>query len=175
MTNYLAPFIVPLLIAALMVRRSAKARKIRIARMWVTPALFGVLVVLSLVVEPALPVYALAAFAAAAALGAATGYFRALHTFLTVDPATGNLTARPTVVGTILLLALFVVRFGLRQTIPQAEGLHGHMSETVLIATNTIIIFTVAMLFAQAYFVRARARPLLEAHRAATAGGSGAQ
>lgn len=164
-----APYIVPLLIMAVIARRSGQARKLRLGRMWVRPALFGLIALAALAAAPSPSLVVALAFVAVAVAGAGAGFLRARHLHLTVDPDTGELSSRATWVGTALILGLFALRFGLKLVFPEMEH-PGHGGGAVTQAANGLLIFTVTMLAAQTYFIHARARPLLAAHAARSAG-----
>src|SRR5215469_6375659 len=111
----LSPYILPLLIAALLFRRVMRAQKpqtIRIERLWIFPLLLTVVTAMSLAREPAPNFLVLIAFMAAALIGAAIGWFR-VHTLeFSLDAESGKVAARATQFGALLILALIVLRMG---------------------------------------------------------------
>ena len=107
--NYL-PLIIVLLIV---LRRSGRSQKVRMPRLWITPFLSVIAVGSFLVREPPPSLYAWVIFVAAAALGAGAGYYRALHMELSVDSNSGEVMSKATPLGTILIVATLLIRFGL--------------------------------------------------------------
>jgi hypothetical protein len=95
--NYL-----PLVIALLIVlRRSGRARKVRVERAWITPTLAVLGVWTTLSREPLPGGAALALLVAAALIGIGAGYYRALHIELSLDPESGQVMSKATPFGTI--------------------------------------------------------------------------
>lgn len=171
MLKDLAPLIVPLIAAGLVVRRAARARTIRLRRMWIAPAIFMVLTVAALVSAPLPSLPMMGVFVAAAAVGGGLGFLRAHHQHLSIDPETGAISSRATTVGSALVAILFVVRFGLKTAFPQL-GDHGHGGAAFVQWGNAFLIFTVAMLIAQTVWIRSRTQPLLAEHAARTGAGA---
>ena len=167
MAHQFLPYIVPLLLIGLVLRRTTRARTINPGRMWIAPVIYGALAVSALLAGPFPGLLFLAIFIVAVLAGAGLGYFRAIHQTLTVDPETGKVTSQPTTIGAILVLVLFAVRFGIKSAFPDLSN-HAHASNDVTQGANALLLFTVAMLIAQAVFLRNRTRPLLEAHAAAS-------
>src|SRR5215472_14244774 len=94
----------PLAIALLIVlRRSGRAKKVRVdERAWLIPIL-GVVGVWSTLAREPIP----------GAVGLGAGYYRALHIELSLDPATGQVMSKATAFGTIQIAVFLVNRFGL--------------------------------------------------------------
>jgi hypothetical protein len=160
-----APYIVPLLIVALILRRSMRARKVSMTGIWIRPAIFGLMLGGALAAGPVPPLLILAAFVVAAAAGAGVGYLMARHQHLTIDPTTGQISSRSTMIGTLLILGLFVVRFGAKAAFPELAN-PGHAAAQVTQAANGLLVFTVAILVTQSVLVWRRAQPMLAAHAA---------
>jgi len=167
--NYL-----PLVIALLIVlRRSGRAKKVRVERAWLTPilAILGVWATLSR--EPLPGGVALAILVGAAAIGIGAGYYRALHIELSLDPETGQVMSKATPFGTILIAVFLVMRFGLdyafnggwqpgppRFVMPPPQ--HG---VDVLRLADAALIFSTAMTIAQRVEILRRAHTLLTARK----------
>lgn len=176
-TNYLIFAAVILLIARLAVRRSARSRRIRIQRMWLSPILASIATVSTLAREPFPSIWALGIFALATAAGAGSGYFRALHTELTLDPETGNVSSRATPIGSALVVVFLFLRFAIeyfvKSGVPQAgfghrvlEGPAAHGVDLFRLA-DAALIFSTMMTVARRYEVWRRAMPMIAAHKAA--------
>jgi hypothetical protein len=138
--------------------------------MWIAPAIILVLTCAALAQSRMPGPIALAAFAAAALAGMGVGYLRARHQALSVDPATGEVTSKPTQVGTILIVALFAIRYGLHFLVPQmADHPGGRAAADAIAWTNGALIFAAAMLVTQAIVLWLRTQPLLAEHAARAA------
>lgn len=166
-TTHLAPYIVPLLVAGLMLRRASRARKIRPSRIWIGPAIFALLAAFALAAGPMPALLVIGLYAAAVVVGAGLGYLRARHQVLSIDPQTGQISSQATLVGTLLFLGIFVFRFGLKLAFPEM-GDHAHANLDMTEAANGLLLLTVAMLATQAALLWNRSRPLLAAHAART-------
>jgi len=167
-----APYIVPLLIAAIIVRRSMQARKVNTGRMWLRPAILLLMLGGALAEAPMPGVIAIAGFFAAAAAGIAFGAYMASHQHLTIDETTGHISSRSSTIGTILFLGLFAVRFGAKLVFPDLAQ-PGHAATQVTQVANGLLVFTVAVLIAQTVSVWQRTQPLLAAHAARKLSGQG--
>jgi hypothetical protein len=162
--NYL-----PLVIALLIIlRRSGRTQKVRMPRLWTTPFLSAVAVGSFLVREPPPSLFALAIFVAAAALGAAAGYYRALHIELSVDPQSGEVMSKATPIGTILIVATVLIRFGLDYAVnggwrpgpPRFVQAPPHGVDIFRLA-DALMILTTVMSLAQRLEILRRAHALL--------------
>ena len=171
MKEYL-PYIVPLLFATLIVRRSLQARKVNTGRMWVRPVILLLMLGGALAYAPMPGVIAIAGFFAAAAAGVAFGAYMASHQHLTIDEKTGHISSRSSIIGTFLFLGLFAVRFGAKLVFPDLAQ-PGHAATQVTQAANGLLVFTVAVLIAQAVSIGRRTKPLLAAHAARKLSGEG--
>ena len=167
-----APYIVPLLIAAIIVRRSLQARKVNTGRMWIRPVILLLLLGSALAEGPVPGVIAIAGFCAAAAAGVAFGAYMASHQHLTIDEKTGHISSRSSTIGTLLFLGLFAVRFGARLVFPDLAQ-PGHAATQVTLAANGLLVFTVAVLITQTVSIWRRTQPLLAAHVARKLSGEG--
>ena len=169
LSNYL-----PLVIALLIVlRRSGRAQKVRVERMWVTPvlSLFGIWS--TLVREPFPGAVALAILVAASAIGIGAGYYRALHIELSRDPGTGQIISKATPFGTILIAVFLILRFGLdyavnggwkpgppRFVMPPPQ--HG---VDLFRLADAALLFSTGMMLGQRFETLRRAHALLRAEK----------
>lgn len=152
--SHTASFVLPLIVFALIIRRSLRERKVKTSRMWLYPAILGLIALYTMAHEPMPGPGAIAGFAGAAVLGAGLGYLRARHQQFTLDPATGEVSSKATPIGTILIGGFFVARFGLEFTtrardVPHALGLQR--------ATDLGLIFSFALMAAQRWEIWKRA------------------
>jgi hypothetical protein len=155
--RHASSFIVPLLVFLLILRRSLRERKVRTTRMWLYPAILGAAALYTMAHEPIPGLAAIAGFIGAAIAGAGLGYLRARHQQFTLDPATGEISSKATPIGTILIGAFFVARFGLEffthaRDLPHALGLQR--------ATDAGLIFAFALMVAQRWEILRRAKTL---------------
>lgn len=164
---HLSPFIVPLLIGALILRRAMRAQKpqtVRMTRLWVFPGLLLLMTTMSLWHEgfPGVPVSLV--LIAAAAAGGAIGWFR-VHTLeFSLDAETGKVSARASQLGALLIFALIALRY-LGDYAIKTFGLTA--GAKFLHATDATLLFSTAMLIARSIHTWIKAQELITAHRAA--------
>lgn len=168
----LAPYLVPVLIVALIARRTLRAqtpKRVRTSRLWVGPVYLAVGMALVLATSPMPGLFGALLFVVGAAVGAVVGYLRALHQEFSIEPETGNVMSKTTPLGSILFLGLFVVRFGLSSWF-QAGSAPGSLqarSAQIVLYTDTMLFFAFAMVTVSAWETWRRTRPLVAAHGAA--------
>lgn len=155
--SHASSFLVPVLVFLLILRRSLRERKVRTTRMWLYPAILGAAALYTMAREPMPGLAAVAGFIGAAIFGAGFGYLRARHQQFTLDPATGEISSKATPLGTILIGAFFLARFGLEffthtRDMPHALGLQR--------ATDAGLIFAFALMVAQRWEISQRAKAL---------------
>ena len=161
------PLIVPILVVALILRRSMTSRAVRPQMMWIRPAILLILAGVTLASSPMPGAIALAAFAVAALVGGGVGYLRARHLELSVDPATGVVSSKATPIGTILIVGLVMIRIGLKYAFPEmGANPGGHAAADAIAWTNGALIFSAAMLVTQAIVIWQRTQPLLAEYAA---------
>ena len=153
--RHASSFIVPVLVFLLILRRSLRERKVRTTRMWLYPVILGAAALYTMAHEPIPGPAAIASFIGAAIAGAGLSYLRARHQQFTLDAATGEISSKATPLGTILIGAFFVVRFGLEffahaRDVPHALGLQR--------ATDAGLIFSFALLVAQRWEILRRGK-----------------
>ena len=118
---------------------------------------------------------AIAAIVAGLALGAVVGWYRGRLTRISIDPETHAMTSQSSVWGVVLIGALFVVRFGLRDYImqggmEQAAGAHAKLGETATLITDGLLAFSVGMMGMARVEIWMRASKMLAEAQAAKAG-----
>jgi hypothetical protein len=186
----LLPYLAPLLVLFIMYRRIGRVRRVRVSRLWLPPLII-LLAGGSALYYSGLPTPLWAgAWLLAAVAGAAIGYLRASHTHLSVHPETGEVQSTQTAAATAIIMGLFVVKFGLNLVFPQLNGgqrpsamsaftpdtidavqaAHqvSHTATNINYATDTLLIFSIALLVASALETWLRAQRLLAAHRGET-------
>lgn len=157
-------YLVPLLAVAMIVLRNARERRLRVERLWVAPLLFLLITGLVFAAQPPPVPAMLAVDLAALALGAVAGWWRGRLTRITVDPETHALTSKPSVWGMLLILGLFVVRYGLRSLGPQTAG---RLHVSAVQVTDALMLLAVGLVCAQRLEIALRATRLLREARAA--------
>lgn len=157
--------IVPLLVAAIVLRRALRAQKprtVRTTRLWIFPGLLLLVTLTSLTHEgfPA-PLVALV-FIVAAAAGGAIGWFR-VHTLeFSLDAESGKVSQRATQFGAFLILGLIGLRY-LADYAIKAFGLNA--GAKLLHATDATLLFSTSMLVARSIHTWIKARALIAAHK----------
>jgi len=163
----LGPYIVPLLIAVIILRRAMRAQKprtVRMQRLWIFPALLLFVTLNSLWHEGFPGFVVVLVFTAAAAAGAAIGWFR-VHTLeFSLDAESGKVSARATQLGALLIVGLIAVRYLAELGIKQF-GLNAGAS--LLHASDATLVFSTTMLVARSVHTWIKARALIAAHRRA--------
>jgi hypothetical protein len=159
-----ATYIVPLVIAAVIILRNSRARRLRIESLWIGPVIILALVGLALsqagMPSPAMIGIDLVALGA----GAALGWWRARFTHITVDPATHQLTSRASPVGMFIVLGIFLLRYAIRIYAEQnAATLHMPVAEIA----DAALVVSVGLVCAQRLEIFTRASRLLAEARAA--------
>jgi Protein of unknown function (DUF1453) len=166
----LLPYLLPLLFLMLIVRRGMTARKIKIERMWVMPALL-ILAGASLFTAAQVPSpLIMAELAAALAGGGVVGWYRGRLTHITIDPATHDLTSRTSPVGVVLIAVLFAARYGIRVAFPSAGYEHpGSLGSQAGAIADALALFGIGAMVVQRLEMWLRCRRLLaEAQGAGT-------
>lgn len=125
-TSYLIFFIVIALIMGLRIWRGSRARKLKVERMWIRPAIIGVFLGMSIYGQPP-PMTApiLAALAVCIVAGFAMGWYRGRMVKVSIDPATHDLTSRASPWGILIFLGLMIVRMGARFVLREEHDVAG--------------------------------------------------
>jgi hypothetical protein len=167
----LGPYIVPALVVLFLARRliTNKPQKVRVNLLFLRPLIIAFAVVALLSVSPLPHLFWLIGFVIALALGAGVGFFTTHHQEFSIDYDTGEITSRATPIGSILIVALFAVRFGLRFVMGGGGTSFGppvHPSADVVGWTDAGLMFSTGFVFARAATTWLRARPLIAEHKA---------
>jgi hypothetical protein len=104
----------------------------------------------------------LAVDAAALGLGVLAGWWRARLTRITVDPGTHALTSKTSPLGMLLILAIFVVRNGVRSFGAETAGA---LHVSALQITDALMLLAVGLVCAQRLEIALRATRLLNEAR----------
>ena len=168
------PYLVPLLIVALVawrMSRALKGRPVKPSRLWIRPALITVVMVLVFATSPSVPTpFWLAIFAGAAVVGAGLGYLLSRHQELTLDPVSDAITSKTSPFGVVLFVVLFVGRFVFRTSMQGglAPGNVAAHSAQITLSTDAALLFLLGLVCAQAWEIWRRTRPLVAEHAART-------
>jgi hypothetical protein len=167
-----APYLVTLLVVALVARRIMKAqepRKLKLNRLWILPGVLVAVTILTLANGRTPSLLVIGAYVLAAAAGGAFGWFR-VHTLeFTVAPDTREISTKASPLGALLLVGLLVFRYGLKYALNLE-----HVNGAALVRwTDGLLVFGVAILVAQSAHTWLRVRHLLSSTPPAPISGPG--
>lgn len=143
--QYAIPLAIFAVIFAFRVRRMSQERPLQLERLWIVPAIFGALLVVTLI---ATPPHGLGWLWVALALpiGAALGWWRGTSVRIAVDPATHRLNQRASPLAIVVLLLLVVFKQAARY---EGGALHADvtaLSDALLaLATATFAVLRLEM------------------------------
>lgn len=149
--------IVLLLLLYWRLRRMLRPARLKLGRLWIRPAILLVLAGLALLAPhrgaPRLTGAEWGGLAVAALLGMAAGWWMGRNMAIEVHPDDGTLMTRGNVAAIMVIVALVLVKLGMRPLLAM-EG--GHLD--VLLITDGLIVFSVALFTARSaeMFLRAR-------------------
>jgi hypothetical protein len=153
------------LVLFLRMRALTRERRLRLELMWIVPVIMLVAAAALFLQYPPHGtdwLWLAVIFAA----GAGLGWWRGRLIPITVDPDTHLLNTKPSPAALLFLLALFVVRFGLRGTLT-AESASWRISPALV--TDGFVVFSVGLFSISRLEMALRAWRLLGAARAAKA------
>jgi hypothetical protein len=161
------PYVVPLLILALILRRALRSRTVKMEQLWVYPAILAALAGSAIAREPLPGPITLAGLVAALIVGGLIGWYRGRLTQITIDPKTHVLTSKASVAGTVLIAVVFAIRYGLEMAV---QGRGAVMPTTLHLdvagITDGLMVFLVAMMSVQRIEMFIRCQKLLGQARA---------
>jgi len=108
------PYLIMAVALIFMIRRNLAARRIRAGTLWVLPLILIAIAALAIAQTPPHDALGVAILAVGAAAGAAAGWYRGKLTHITLDPETGVLTGKGSVMGLVVILGLLVARQAIR-------------------------------------------------------------
>lgn len=156
-------YLIPLALVAVIIFRNARARQLRIERMWVVPVLLLALSVLSISQQPPSGPVGIGLDIAALAIGAFLGWHRGRFTRISVDPATQVITSQTSPVGMLMILVIFALRGGVRvYALQNANALHMSVADL----TDAFLLLAVGLVCTQRLEMALRATRLLNEARA---------
>jgi Protein of unknown function (DUF1453) len=125
-TTYLVTFAVVALFMGVRIWRGAKARKLKVERMWIRPVIVLAILGLSIASQPpTLEPITLVVLALLIAVGFALGMLRGRMVKVSINPETHDLTSQQSPWGTLIFLAVMVVRTGARFVLRGEQELAG--------------------------------------------------
>jgi len=125
-TTYLVAFIVIALVMGLRIWRGSRARKLKVERMWIRPAIILVFLGLSIYGQPPpLTAPVLIGLGVAIAAGFALGWFRGRWVKVSIDPVTHDLTSKASPWSMLIFLGLMVARMGARFVLREEHDVAG--------------------------------------------------
>lgn len=147
------------ILVAVLLLRNRRPRALRVERLWIRPLLFLAIFVSTLAAAPP-PVTptSFAVLAAALVVGGALGWQRGRFIHIEVDPTSHDLTSRVSPVGLVFVLALVLVRTGMRSALTGNAALGGL---SAALAADALIGLAAAMMAVQSLEMWLRARRLL--------------
>jgi len=157
----LLPYIVPLLLLVIVVRRSLRERRVRLQTLWIAPAVFTAVTVYVLAHSPPPSLLGVAELVGGFAVGCGIGWLRGRTTRLRIDHATGDLLSRATPLAMILFAAVFVGRTSLRLALLQEPSAAGGVHPDLPRFTDILLVFALGMVAAQRLEIWLRGRKFL--------------
>jgi len=157
-------YLIPVLVIGLVILRNARARHLRVERLWISPVLLLVLTATTFSQQRMPTPIMIAVDVVALALGATLGWWRGRFTKITVNPETHDLTSQASPLGMVLILAIMVIRQGVRG---YATANAGVLHVSVVDVTDAILLLAVGVVCAQRLEMALRANRLLTEARAA--------
>lgn len=158
-------YLIPLLVIAMVIVRNARARRIRIERLWISPAVVMLMTILAFSANPPPGPMGVALDVAAVAVGGFLGWWRARASKFTIDPETHVITSKVSPWGMLLILGIFALRYVLRSVLGGGGGSALHITASE--ATDSFLLLAVGVVSAQRIEWLIRARKLLAEAKAA--------
>jgi hypothetical protein len=163
----LLPYIIPLLILLLVIRRGMMARKIKVERMWVLPVLLICAGASMFAAAQTPSPLVMAELAVALAAGGVVGWYRGRLTHISIDPATHDLTSKTSPVGVVLVAVLFAARYAIRLALPGATvGQPGSLETQAGAIADAVALFGIGAVVVQRLEMWMRCNRLLTEARA---------
>lgn len=159
-------YLIPIVIVGLVILRNARARTLRVERLWISPLVVSVMCGLAIWASPPPGPLGLAVDVLALVVGAGLGWWRGRASAFTVDPATHVVTSKVSPLGMLLILGIFGVRYALRSALASgATSLHVSAAEF----TDSFLLLAIGLVCAQRIEWYIRARRMIDQARARTA------
>jgi hypothetical protein len=161
--SYLIPMGVALVVIYL---RNRQARRLRIERLWLFPAIYLGLLALTLAeAPPPLSALSIGILVASFLIGGAIGWQRARFTEIHLHPETHDLSSRASPIGLMFIFAILVLRYAARDFLAGDAAL---LHIPVLAVADGFFVLAVAMLSVQRLELWLRASKMLAEAKAAS-------
>jgi len=157
-TTTLVTVAIIVVVLGLRMRRMSQLRPLRLEMMWIMPAILS-LVFLSLLYAYRPSSMDWLWIVAAAAVGAAIGWYRGKMMQIHVDPETHALNQKASPLAMLLLVAIIILKVGAREVFGEAAA--SDASSPAMLTTDAFIGFAFGLLTATRLEMQARARRLL--------------
>lgn len=159
------PFLVVGLVAAIVIFRNLKPRRLRLELLWIRPVIIMVIATAFLVLMP-FPhqAYAIPVLIAAALVGGGLGFVRGRMVRVTVDPETHTAMSQASPLGVAFILLIVGVRYYLNSTIGVRSG---HLDATAMLLTDALLLFGAGVVGVTGLEVWMRATRMVNASRQA--------
>lgn len=147
--------------------RNSRPRKLKIVLLWIRPAIFVAILAATFAANPpGFDLTSMGLLVLALLIGCALGWQRGRFMHIEVDPATDAVTARASPVGILFILAILVVRVGLRGALIPNHALFGMPASSI---TDALFLVFASMIVIQSLEMGLRARRLIGEARTAKA------
>ena len=156
----LLPFVIIAIVFAFRFRSMNRERPLRIAGLWVVPAIY-LLIVGSMLVAVPPPPLGWALVAVGIAVGAAIGWHRGKLIRIARDPETGELRQRASPLAMLLILGIVILKLGAREIFGADAA--AHPGSGALLLTDAFVGFALGLLSATRLELYLRARRILQA------------
>jgi len=153
------PYLVMAVALIFMIRRSLRSRRIQAETLWVFPVLLIAIAALSIVQKPPRDALGIAGVVLAGLAGAGAGWYRGKFTHITLDSDTGALTGKGSVMGLVLILAIYVGRYAV---LAWAQS-HPEQGGTAVVIADCALVFGFATLIVSRLEMWLRCRKLMAA------------
>ena len=156
---YVIGGVVFLAILAFRMRRAMASRPFRLKYVWVLPAIFLILSVITLAARPPQGMQGVW-LALALAVGAGLGWVSGATIHLEVDPATREVRAKASPLAMVFIVALVLVRMAMRTLVGQIEAAY-HLP--ALLIQDAFLLLALGLFLARSLEMGLRARRLSRA------------
>lgn len=151
------PYLVMAVALIFMIRRNLRSRRIRAETLWVFPLILIAIAAISIAERPPRDAAGIAGVVLAALAGAVAGWYRGKFTHISLDAETGVLTGRGSVIGLVLILALYVGRYAV---VAWAQS-HPEQGGTAVVIADCVLVFGFATLIVSRLEMWLRCRKLM--------------
>jgi hypothetical protein len=151
-------YLIPLaIVVVVIVLRNSRPRRLRIETLWLTPAIYLVLLASALAASPPpLTPASIGLLVLGFVLGAGLGWQRGRFTNIHIHPETRDLTSRASPIGLVFIFAIVALRYMLRGMLTEPVA-----GVPVFALGEALLVMAVALLSTQRVEIWLRARRML--------------